>query len=323
MPGWAGRLNDKLCVRGPMKILVMGGTRFIGKPLVKLLERAGHELTLFTRGRNPLPAGLEHLSGDRSNPADLDQLKGRPYEVIIDSSGRTQAESCAVVERTGAPSHRFVYVSSAGVYADSELWPLDENAPIDPASRHAGKADTEQWLRAEGIPFTSFRPTYIYGPGNYNPVERWFFDRIVHGRPIPLPGDGRTITQLGHVDDLATAMARSIEVDAAANRIYNCSGAQGVTFKGLVAAAARACGRDPESVQIRSFDPAGLEPKARKSFPLRLSHFLTDVHRLERELAWSPRFDLEQGLADSYANDYAVAPGERPDFSADAALIGV
>ncbi|MGB7565372.1 MAG: NAD-dependent epimerase/dehydratase family protein [Prochlorococcaceae cyanobacterium] len=306
-----------------MKILVMGGTRFIGKPLVKLLERAGHELTLFTRGRNPLPAGLEHLSGDRSNPADLDQLKGRPYEVIIDSSGRTQAESCAVVERTGAPSHRFVYVSSAGVYADSELWPLDENAPIDPASRHAGKADTEQWLRAEGIPFTSFRPTYIYGPGNYNPVERWFFDRIVHGRPIPLPGDGRTITQLGHVDDLATAMARSIEVDAAANRIYNCSGAQGVTFKGLVAAAARACGRDPESVQIRSFDPAGLEPKARKSFPLRLSHFLTDVHRLERELAWSPRFDLEQGLADSYANDYAVAPGERPDFSADAALIGV
>ncbi|HCA60481.1 MAG TPA: 3-beta hydroxysteroid dehydrogenase, partial [Synechococcales bacterium UBA8647] len=51
----------------------------------------------------------------------------------------------------------------------------------------------------EGIPFTSFRPTYIYGPGNYNPVENWFFDRIVHGRPVPIPGDGTTITQLGHV----------------------------------------------------------------------------------------------------------------------------
>ncbi|MCP9915981.1 NAD-dependent epimerase/dehydratase family protein [Cyanobium sp. ATX 6F1] len=306
-----------------MKILVMGGTRFIGKPLVTLLAEAGHELTLFTRGRNPVPSGLEHLSGDRANPADLDQLKGRSFEVIIDSSGRTLPDSFAVVERTGAPSHRFVYVSSAGVYADSELWPLDENAPIDPASRHAGKADTEAWLRAEGIPFTSFRPTYIYGPGNYNPVERWFFDRIVHNLPVPLPGDGRTITQLGHVEDLATAMARSIDVEAAANRIYNCSGAQGVTFRGLVEAAARACGRDPESVQIRSFDPAGLESKARKAFPLRLSHFLTDVHRLERELAWSPRFDLEQGLADSYANDYALRSGEPPDCSADAALIGV
>ena len=64
---------------------------------------------------------------------------------------------------------RQVYVSSAGVYADSEQWPLDESSPTDPQSRHAGKADTEAWLRKEGIPFTSFRPTYIYGPGNYNP----------------------------------------------------------------------------------------------------------------------------------------------------------
>ncbi|MCP9850160.1 NAD-dependent epimerase/dehydratase family protein [Cyanobium sp. Morenito 9A2] len=303
-----------------MKILVMGGTRFVGKPLVRLLNEAGHELTLFTRGRNPVPAGLEHFTGDRSNSADLDQLAGRSFEVIIDSSGRNLADSRAVVERTGAPSHRFVYVSSAGVYADSELWPLDENAPTDPASRHAGKAETEAWLRAEGIPFTSFRPTYIYGPGNYNPVERWFFDRIVHGLPVPLPGDGRTITQLGHVEDLATALARSIEVETAANRIYNCSGAQGVTFRGLVAAAAHACGKDPEAVELRYFDPAGLDPKARKAFPLRLSHFLTDVHRLERELAWSPRFDLERGLADSYANDYSLRSGELPDCSGDAAL---
>ena len=70
-------------------------------------------------------------------------------------------------------------------------------------------------------------PTYIYGPGNYNPVESWFFDRITHGRPVPLPGDGSTITHLlGHVNDLAAAMAISLEVDAATNRIYNCSGAR-------------------------------------------------------------------------------------------------
>jgi nucleoside-diphosphate-sugar epimerase len=116
---------------------------------------------------------------------------------------------------------------------------------------HAGKADTEAWLTAEGVPFTSFRPTYIYGPGNYNPIERWFFDRIVHEQPVPLPGDGTTITQLGHVDDLAEAMARCIDVDAAANRIYNCSGKQGVTFEGLIRAAAQACGKDPETVVMQ------------------------------------------------------------------------
>ena len=305
-----------------MKILVMGGTRFVGRPLVARLQAQGHALTLFTRGKNPVPAGVEHLCGDRSSDEGLSALQGRSFDVIVDSSGRKQEDSSRVVAITGAPSHRFVYVSSAGVYADSEQWPLDESSPTDPQSRHAGKADTEAWLRKEGIPFTSFRPTYIYGPGNYNPVERWFFDRIVHNRAIPLPGDGSTITQLGHVEDLAEAMARCIEVDAAANRIYNCSGKQGISFRGLIHAAAVACGRDPDGLDLRSFNPSDLDPKARKAFPLRLNHFLTDITRVERELAWQPSFDLAKGLADSYINDYAKNQTASPDFSSDEALIG-
>jgi nucleoside-diphosphate-sugar epimerase len=309
-------------VAGGMEILVMGGTRFVGKPLVERLLAQGHSLTLFTRGRNPLPAGVEQLAGDRNTPEGLQPLAGRRFDVIVDSSGRTVEDSRAVVERTGAPSHRFVYVSSAGVYADSELWPLREDSPTDPQSRHSGKLDTEAWLSAEKIPFTSFRPTYIVGPGNYNPVESWFFDRIVHGRPVPLPGDGSTITQLGHVEDLAAVMDRCIGVDAATNRIYNCSSSQGITFAGLVAAAARACGKDPAAVEIRSFDPAGLDKKARKAFPLRLAHFLTDITRVQSELAWTPAYDVERALADSYANDYAQHMPTRPDFSGDSALIG-
>ncbi|MFM7675606.1 MAG: NAD-dependent epimerase/dehydratase family protein, partial [Synechococcus sp.] len=172
-----------------MNILVMGGTRFVGKPLVASLQAAGHALTLFTRGRNPVPAGVEALVGDRTTDEGLEALRGRAFDVIVDSSGRTLADTRSVLERTGAPAHRLVYVSSAGVYADSELWPLTEESPTDPQSRHAGKLDTEAWLGEQGIAFTSFRPTYIVGPGNYNPVESWFFDRIVHGRPVPLPGD--------------------------------------------------------------------------------------------------------------------------------------
>jgi nucleoside-diphosphate-sugar epimerase len=304
-----------------VKILVMGGTRFVGKPLVAQLLAEGHALTLFTRGKNPVPAGVEHLCGDRSTAEGLAALAGRSFDVIVDSSGRTLEDSRGVLEITGAPSHRFVYVSSAGVYADSALWPLSETSPTDPQSRHSGKLDTEAWLLAEKIPFTSFRPTYIVGAGNYNPVESWFFDRIVHGRPVPLPGDGSTITQLGHVNDLATAMALSIGVDAAANRIYNCSSVQGITFRGLVEAAARACGKDPASVEVRSFDPSGLDKKARKAFPLRLAHFLTDVQRVQRELAWTPRYSVEAALEDSYTNDYALRMPTSLDFSGDAALI--
>ena len=300
----------------------MGGTRLVGRPLVAQLLEQGHALTLFTRGRNPLPAGVEHLCGDRGSAEGLAALEGRRFDVIVDSSGRTLEDSRAVLERTGAPAHRFVYVSSAGVYADSELWPLHEDSPTDPGSRHSGKLETEAWLQAERIPFTSFRPTYIVGAGNYNPVESWFFDRIVHGRPVPLPGDGSTITQLGHVNDLAAAMALCIGVEASANRIYNCSSVQGISFRGLVAAAARACGKDPASVEIRSFDPSTLEKKARKAFPLRLAHFLTDITRVRSELAWTPHFDVESALVDSYNNDYALRMPTEPDCSGDAALIG-
>ena len=301
----------------------MGGTRFVGKPLVNRLLQQGHSLTLFTRGRQPVPEGVEAVNGDRGDDEALDQLKGRGFDVIVDSSGRTLIDSQRVVERTGAPTHRFLYVSSAGVYAGSPSWPLDEESALDPASRHAGKAETEQWLMREGIAFTSFRPTYIVGPGNYNPVERWFFDRIVNDRPVPLPGGGSTITQIGHVEDLAEAMARSLEVDASCNRIYNCSAKKGITFRGLIEAAALACGREPGSLDLRSFDPSGLDPKARKGFPLRLSHFLTDISRVERELAWTPRFDARACMEDSYKRDYALAPTASPDFSADQVLIGV
>jgi hypothetical protein len=89
-----------------------------------------------------------------------------------------------------------------------------------------------------------------------------------------------------------------------------------------VAAAAVACGKDPAAVEIRSFDPSRLDPKARKAFPLRLAHFLTDIQRVQRELAWSPSFDLEASLADSYHNDYAQREPSTPDFSGDAALLG-
>lgn len=308
-----------------MEILVMGGTRFIGVALLPRLLAAGHAVTVFSRGKRPIPAGVDHVRGDRQNPEDLTQLAGRHFDVIVDTSGRQLAESQQVIAHTGWPRHRFLYVSSAGVYANSDQWPLTEQASLDPRSRHAGKAETEAWLRREGIPFTSFRPTYIYGPGNYNPIEGWFFARILANRPMPIPGDGQLITQLGHVDDLAEAMARSLEVDTSTNRIYNCSGAMGVTFRGLVGAAAQACGRSPEQVQLRSFDPRLLAPKARKAFPLRIAHFFTDINRVCRELAWQPRFDLVAGLGDSYEKDFRQqprqTPGQTPDWSQDDQLL--
>ena len=221
---------------------------------------------------------------------------------------------------SGLPGFRFIYISSAGVYDNTQLFPISEESPIDFESRHIGKANTESWLKAEGIPFTSFRPTYIYGPGNYNPIEKWFFDRITNGRSIPVPFDGQTITQLGHVSDLAEAISKSLETDKAINQIYNCSGSKAVTFKGLIETAILATGNKVSDFNLRSFDPSKLDPKARKLFPLRLTNFFTDTSKIEKDLSWEPKFDLLNGLIDSYKNDYLLVNHEQVDFSSDEIL---
>ena len=303
-----------------MKVLFYGGTRFVGKALVLSLLSKGHEIFVFTRGKLKIPENITHLKGDRSNDEDLKKISNHSFDLIVDSSGRKLEDTQRLLKFSGRPSFRFIYISSAGVYDNTQLFPVSEESSIDLESRHIGKAKTEHWLKAEGIPFTSFRPTYIYGPGNYNPIEKWFFDRIINGRSIPVPFDGQTITQLGHVSDLAEAISKSLETDKAINQIYNCSGSKAVTFKGLIETAIKATGNKVDDFHLRSFDPSKLDPKARKLFPLRLTNFFTDTSKIKKDLSWEPKFDLLNGLKDSYENDYLLSNREQIDFSYDELL---
>ena len=303
-----------------MKVLFFGGTRFVGKALVSKLLSKGYEIFVFTRGNLPVPNNVTHLKGDRLNDEDLKQISDHSFDLIVDSSGRKLEDTQRLLSFSGLPCFRFIYISSAGVYENTQFFPVEEDSPIDIESRHIGKAKTESWLKAEGIPFTSFRPTYIYGPGNYNPIEKWFFDRITKGLPIPVPLDGQVITQLGHVSDLAEAISKSLETNKAINQIYNCSGSKAVTFKGLIETAILATGNRISDFNLRSFDPTKLDPKARKFFPLRLTNFYTDISKIKTDLSWEPKFDLLNGLTDSYENDYLLANHEQIDFSSDEIL---
>ncbi len=303
-----------------MKVLFYGGTRFVGKALVSSLLSKGHEIFVFTRGKLSVPKNITHIKGDRSNDEDLKKLSEHSFDLIVDSAGRKLEDTQRLLKFSGLPSFRFIYISSAGVYENTQLFPVGEESPIDLESRHIGKAKTESWLIAQGIPFTSFRPTYIYGPGNYNPIEKWFFDRITNGRSIPVPFDGQTITQLGHVYDLAEAISKSLETDKAINQIYNCSGSKAVTFKGLIETAILATGNKVSDFNLRSFDPSKIDPKARKLFPLRLTNFFTDTNKIKKDLSWEPKFDLLNGLIDSYKNDYLLIKNKQVDFSSDELL---
>ncbi|WP_199249567.1 NAD-dependent epimerase/dehydratase family protein [[Phormidium] sp. ETS-05] len=303
-----------------MRVLIMGGTRFIGVYLTKILVEQGHEVVLFNRGNKPAPVpGVKQIQGDRTQPQILQQqLAGEKFDAIFDNNGRELSDTAPLAELFAGKIQHFVYVSSAGVYLKSDQMPHIEGDATDPKSRHKGKFETEAYLAAKGLPFTSIRPVYIYGPQNYNPLESWFFDRIVRDRPIPIPGNGQHITQLGHVKDLAAAMAAVLGNHQAINQIYNVSGSRYVTFDGLARACAAAAGKSPDAVQIVHYDPKKFDFGKRKAFPMRVQHFFTDIHKAISELNWQPEFDLVSGLQDSF-QDYLASGADKAavDFSTD------
>ncbi len=307
-----------------MRILIMGGTRFIGVYLTKMLVESGHLVVLFNRGNRRVPEQVEQITGDRTDATLLkEKLSQESFDVIFDNNGRELTDTQPLAEIFQGRVQHFVYMSSAGVYLKSDQMPHVEGDAVDPKSRHKGKHETEAFLTQSGLPFTSIRPTYIYGPSNYNELESWFFDRIVRDRPIPIPGNGMHITQFGHVKDLAKAMTKIVGNKQAIGQIYNVSGDRFVTFDGLARACAVAVGKSPENLKIVHYDPKKFDFGKRKAFPMRVQHFFASVNKAMAELNWQPEYDLISGLQDSLENDYFVSGQDKVDvdFSVDEEIL--
>jgi nucleoside-diphosphate-sugar epimerase len=307
-----------------MKILVMGGTRFVGVSLTRLLVSQGHEVVLFNRGNKPAPvAGLRTIVGDRTKAEDLAPLADESFDAVFDNNGRELSDTQPLADLFKGRLQHFIYMSSAGVYLDADLLPYTETDATDPKSRHKGKLDTEAYLaqlhQESGFPFTSIRPTYIYGPQNYNDVEAWFFDRVMRDRPIPIPGNGKFITQLGHVDDLAAAMAAVLGNQQAIGQIYNISDTRFVTYTGLAKECAKAAGKDPKALQFHFYNPKDFDFGKKKAFPFRLQHFFASVAKAQTELQWEPKYTLLSGLETSLQQDYIPSGRHNADldFSLD------
>ncbi|CAI9103590.1 OLC1v1002103C1 [Oldenlandia corymbosa var. corymbosa] len=333
---WQPRGALKISASAAKKILVMGGTRFIGIFLSRLLVKEGHQVTLFTRGKAPISQQLPgesdadyaefsskilHLKGDRQ---DFDFVKSslaaEGFDVVYDINGREAVEVEPILD--ALPNlEQYIYCSSAGVYLKTDYPPHFEVDAVDPKSRHKGKLETESLLDARGVNWTSLRPVYIYGPLNYNPVEEWFFHRLKAGRPIPIPTPGLQITQLGHVKDLAKAFVLVLGNEKASREVFNISGEKYVTFDGLAKACAKA-GGFPEP-EIIHYKPKDYDFGKKKAFPFRDQHFFASVEKAKSVLGWKPEFDLVEGLTDSYNLDFGRGTFRKAaDFSTDDIILG-
>lgn len=327
-----------LSMNAKKNVLIIGGTRFSGLYLWKELHDRGHHITLFNRGKSAvkqLPkesneafasrtSSAKIINGDRTKIDDLQKLATEKFDVIYDMNGREAADTAPLADMFNGKIEQFIYMSSAGVYKKSPTMPHVEGEAEDVKSRHKGKLETEAYLKKIGIPFTSIRPTYIYGPMNYNPLEEWFFERIDAGKTVCIPGHGQHITGLGHVEDLATAMAQVIGRKQCNGQIYNIQDIQSVTFEGLARLCGKAMGKSDDDLKIKLYDKKQFDFGEKKAFPMREQHFFCSVDKAMKDLEWKPKYNMIDGIKDSYDFDFTkkkAANKLKLDFTCDDMIV--
>ena len=310
-----------------MKLLVLGGTKFLGRHAVDAALAAGHDVTIFTRGQtNPeLFPEVEHLVGDRDG--DLDALAGRTWDGVVDTSGfvaRIVRQSAELLQNA---VRRYVFVSTISVYADFSQ-PVDESSAVaqldDPSSEevmeHYGalKAACEAVIdEVYGARGASVRAGLIVGP--YDPTDRFTYwpRRLAAGGDVLAPGDPGAAVQFVDARDLAAWLVK-LALEGPGG-VFNATGpAEAVTFAELLDRARTALGSDANLVWIDDQPILDADIQPWTELPLWLpgtdyaGMARTDTRRArDAGLRFRP---LEETVADTLAWDRTVE-GDRPTLT--------
>ena len=320
-----------------MRVLVIGGTLFIGKLLVKRLVAADHEVTVLHRRReHPFGKRVHNAVADRNDAVSVrDALIGQRFDAVYDIAydwerGTTghQVEACA--RAIPGDLTRYVFMSSVAAYGDglnhAEDDPLASEAHTNPYLRN--KASSERALfrmyHESKFPVVTMRPPFVYGPENPFYREGFFWDRLKAGRPIIIPGDGNRLMQFVFVNDLVDACFSALDKHTAPGRAFNVGDDKPLTQIDAVHAFAKAAGRETEVIRVPRALIARAGGDAFKA-PLYFGEYYDVppitmiIGRVKRvfNMSLTPFAD---GLKETY-RWYARHESRKPDFTLDDTLI--
>lgn len=202
------------CKAGGMNVLVLGGSAFLGRAAAEEALQAGHDVTLFNRGvSGPDLPGTTAIRGDRNRDVDLERLRGRAWDVVVDTSGYVP-EAVGRVARLLAPtSGSYVFVSSINVYPGFPAEPVTESSPVHECSPEAGRDDgdygtlkvgCERAVRdAFGDRALIVRSGLLVGPYDNTGRLTWWLRRVSRGGRVLAPGNPERVLDLIDVRDQA------------------------------------------------------------------------------------------------------------------------
>jgi 2'-hydroxyisoflavone reductase len=313
------------------RALVIGGTLFIGRALVEQLLARGDDVVIMHRGEvTPWGRLVGEIQCDRNNVnAVRTALAGQRFDAIYDNvydwqRGTTaeQVSGAATAKIVGLK--HYIFTSSVAVYPlGGEYSETAELVASDNENVYgAQKADSERALFAlheqNGLPVTTLRPAFIYGPNNPYDRESFFWDRIRAGRPVIIPEDGTRTMQFVHVNDVARAAVLASANDAATGHAYNLANYPPVTQVEFIEMLARVAGQEAKLVFVprAELEEAGghvMQPPLYFGAYLDIPPITARPDRVRRDLGLELR-SLESGLADTY-QWYLKQPRTQPDYA--------
>ncbi|OGN26847.1 MAG: hypothetical protein A2925_01270 [Candidatus Yanofskybacteria bacterium RIFCSPLOWO2_01_FULL_44_22] len=258
------------------KILIIGGSRFIGPPLIDEFVKSGDEVAVFNRGliQSEYARGVRFIQGDRDQGFGISEH----FDVVVDTCAYRGEQTKRAIEELRFDF--FLHMSTAAVYKKTEIFPLTEESPIGEwplwGDYNKGKVECERVLAASKIKFAVIRPVYILGPNNYCDRERFIYSKIKRGDPIILPGSGKALIQFVFAKDVARSIALIAEKKIAG--AFNCAGDEVITLRGLVEEMGRIMRFEPK---LRYNPEADSDKFDISEFPFANAHLLCDNAKLK------------------------------------------
>ncbi|MDR0600195.1 MAG: NAD-dependent epimerase/dehydratase family protein [Treponema sp.] len=204
------------------------------------------ELSVINRGRFPLkrPSIREYVF-DRHDPAIRGAFEREaPYDALVDFCAYEPGDGKEILSLLGGKVKHYIEISSCAVFAPSreprtEEYPLVKESPQNPVEAYAYKKallekEIQDVRAASALPYTIFRPCFVFGPFNYAPRESFYFNLLLSGDPIPHPAGSAAEFSFVYVRDVARAIMAAAGNSASYNRSYNLAGPERVNYRRLL-----------------------------------------------------------------------------------------
>lgn len=297
------------------KILVIGGSGFVGMNLVPTLLKDGHTVTVLNRGNNPMKGSCQIIA-DREDAGQLDRAakSSGDFDVVIDTSAYNQKHVATAWASFSEKTTQWIHLGSAAVYKETSGRHPTEKDTIGGAAIWAEygveKSEADEFLiRNAGKKLVAIlRPPYLYGPGNNNDRETFVWARALQNRPVVVPGDGNTPIQFLHIEDLAAIIKALITKVPTGIVLYNVASDERPTLSEWVAMVAEVAGCKNPGILARdsaeSYTP-------RQYFPFRDYPCCVDVVSAKTKLGWEAKYSLANGFRQTYATQDRDALLER------------